>query len=182
MESRLKASTDPHGRWDMAVQDRPPPSLPPHVLPGYRNMRRPAPRTCAVGIHPTVAKFESQRPGSRRDGWDASRGTVRGTGFIPGPNGYLGVTIWPWVSPMPTWPVENPQNQAFPTRERGPLAGRRRKPVWTARVMSDPDRPHQPRAEKTPTTQQHNTTSQERSQIGRHLTTTGVGKASCHRI
>ena len=123
MESRLKASTDPHGRWDMAVQDRPPPSLPPHVLPGYRNMLRPAPRTCAVGIHPTVAKFESQRPGSRRDGWDASRGTVRSTGFIPGPNGYLGVTIWPWVSPMPTWPVANPQNQAFLQEKEGPLRG-----------------------------------------------------------
>ena len=32
------------------------------------------PRTFPAGIHPTVAEFESQRPGSRRDGWHACRG------------------------------------------------------------------------------------------------------------
>ena len=161
MESRLKARTGPHGRWHKAVQDRPPPWLPLPKRPQLPQFGASWLLTSRTGIHPTVAKFESQRPGSRRDGWDASRGTVRSTGFIPGPNGYLGVTIWPWVSPMPTWSVANPQNQAFPTRERGPLAGRRRIRVWTARVMSDPDRPHQPRAEKTTTTQQTNNRSRE---------------------
>ena len=90
------------------------------------------PRTYPAGIHPTVAKFESEWPGSQTDGWDASRGTVRSMGFFPGPNGYLGVTIWPWVSPMPTWPVANPQGPGFSTgmkERRGSDGTRRTKPT-----------------------------------------------------
>ena len=47
-------------------------------------------------------KFESPWAGTRGDGWDASRGTVRNVGFFPGPTGNLGVSSGPWVSPTPT--------------------------------------------------------------------------------
>ena len=95
-----------------------------------------------------MAKFESEWPGSQTGGWDASRGTVRSIGFFPGPNGYLGVTIWPWVSPTPTWSVVNPQNQAFSTnnieREEAATETSARRPGLSQTLGAA----HQPRAEK----------------------------------
>ena len=115
MESRLEACTGPHGRWHKAVQDRPPPWLPLPKRPQLPQFAASWLLTCRTGIHPTVAEFEPEWLGGQTGGWDASRGTVRSIGFFPGPNGYLGVTIWPWVSPMPTWSVVNPQGPGFST-------------------------------------------------------------------
>ena len=114
-ESRLKACTGPHGRWHKAVQDRPPPWFPLPKRPQLPQFAASWLLTCRTGIHPTVAEFEPEWLGGQTGGWDASRGTVHSIGFFPGPNGYLGVTIWPWVSPMPTWPVVNPQGPGFST-------------------------------------------------------------------
>ena len=118
MESRLKACTGPHGRWHKAVQDRPPPWLPLPKRPQLPQFAASWLLTCRTGIHPTVAEFEPEWLGGQTGGWDASRVTVRDVGFFPGPNGCLGVTIWPWVSPAPTCRWRTHQNRLFNRNER----------------------------------------------------------------
>ena len=58
------------------------------------------------------------------DGWEAKEmgGTHPGVqctvaSFFPGPNGYLGVTIWPWVQLTPTC-LWGTHKKGFSTKEK----------------------------------------------------------------